>query len=231
MITLLLVTVLTALIAALNPLTIDVVMMSISSLLGKGKHPKHVGSHTASFGAGLFTAYGIAGLAAYWLLRALPIGLVGYVALAVGVALVLFGIVEIKDYFWRGQGFSFGLSAKAESKIHDWTKKHHTHARGFMLGVYTTLRLSHYALILVIGHSVFVILSARYAFALPLLWAGAYMLPVLMLAGLVTNGSNIQNLLSWKDSTRHSMRLSIGLLYVLFGWILITLIAGGIKLG
>lgn len=219
-----------ALIASLNPCTLSVVMMAISSLLGKSKHPRHAARYTALFALGIFVSYALLGTLLTFLLGLLPVGVVGYLAIIIAVVLVLFGLLEIKDYFWYGKGLSFKLSAKAEVIIHSWTKKHHSHARGFLLGIYTALRLSHYTLVMVAAFAILFTLITPHMVVLSSIWALWYTLPILLIALLVASGADVHNLIAWKEESKHVMRLSIGLLYVALGWILLAYLAGGLHL-
>lgn len=219
-----------ALIASINPCTMSVLIMSISSLVGKGKHPKHVGVHTFLFGVGVFFTYAAMGTVMMVLLSLAPIGIVGYAALIVGMLISIFGLLEIKDYFWYGKGLSFKLSDKTERKIHAWTKQHHSPIRGLMLGVYTATKLSHYTIILVLMSAIINTLLSDDGYLLATLWAFWYVLPIILIALLAASGVNSHNLLAWKEQSKHTMRLSIGLLYVLLGWLVLVLLAGGLKL-
>ncbi len=222
--------VISALIASINPCTVSVLIMSISSLIGKGKHPRHVALHTFLFGLGIFVSYSVLGLALMLILGVLPIGIVGYIALIVGALISIFGLLEIKDYFWYGRGLSFRLSAKTEQKVHTWTKKHHSPVRGFMLGVYTAMKMSHYTMILVLMSALIGTLLTSNNYILAGLWAFWYVIPVFFIAVLSASGVNPHNLLTWKEQSKHTMRLSIGLLYVLLGWLMLVILAGGLKL-
>jgi len=219
-----------ALIASLNPCTLSVMFMAMSSLFGKKKHPRHAAIYIALFAFGIFLCYSFLGTALSLVLSRLPIGLVGYIGLITSFMLVLFGIFEIKDYFWYGKGWSFKLSAKAEGVVHQWTKKHHSPARGFMLGIYTALRLSHYTLIMILAYSLLFVFSSSQHILLPVIWALWYIVPLLLIAVLVGSGADVHSLLSWKEESKHVMRLSIGLLYVGLGWILLVYLAGGLHL-
>jgi cytochrome c biogenesis protein CcdA len=220
-----------ALIASLNPCTLSVMIMAISSLLGKSKHPRHAAIYTALFALGILVSYAVLGTLLTLLLGALPIGIVGYIAIVVAMVLIFFGVFEIKDYFWYGKGWSFKLSAHAEGVIHNWTKKHHSRWRGFLLGVYTSLRLGHYTIVMIMAYSVlFVLATSHTSLILPSLWAVWYVLPLLLISLLVASGANVHSLITWKEESKHVMRLSIGLLYIALGWILLVFLAGGLHL-
>jgi hypothetical protein len=142
----------------------------------------------------------------------------------------LFGLLEIKDYFWYGRGLSLKLTEKTEQRIHAWTKKHHSPLRGFMLGIYTSVKMSHYTSILVVMAALIGTLLTSNNYLLSVIWAFWYVIPILFIAVLSVSGVNPHNLLTWKEQSKHTMRLSIGLLYVLLGWIMLVVLAGGLKL-
>lgn len=221
---------LSAIVASLNPCTLAVIIMSVSSLLGKGKHPRHAGVHTLMFAFGTFVAYSLLALSWRYLLLALPIGLVGYIGIVLSVFIVLFGLLEIKDYFWYGKGLSFKLSARSETKIHAWTKKHHSHFRGFLLGIYTAFRLSHYTVILVLASTLLLSVLDPTSVLAIFSWATWYVAPLIMIAMLLMFGVNAYSLTTWKEQTKHNMRLSVGVIYILIGWVILTVLAGGLKL-
>jgi hypothetical protein len=205
-------------------------IMAIGSLLGKNKHPRHAALYISLFSLGILLTYAVLGTAITIVLGLLPIGIVGYITLLIAVVLVVFGIFEIKDYFWYGKGWSFRLSAHAENTIHDWTKKHHSPHRGLMLGVYTALRLSHYTLVMIMAYCALFVLTSTHNLLLPSIWSLWYVLPLLVVSLLVASGVNVQSLMSWKEESKHMMRLSVGLLYVALGWILLVYLAGGLHL-
>jgi cytochrome c biogenesis protein CcdA len=209
-----------ALIASLNPCTLSVIIMSISSLVGKGKNPRHAALYIALFTLGTFTAYATTGMLLSFGLSHLPARFVG-----------LFGILEVKDYFWYGKGLSFKLSEKAEGEIHRWTKRHHSALRGYLLGIYTALRLSHYTIAMIAVYAVlFVLVPSSTFLPMPVVWAIWYVLPLLFISVLVASGANVHALTMWKEDSKHTMRLSTGLLYIALGWVLLVYLSGGVSL-
>ena len=222
--------IITALVASINPPTISVISMSLSSLLGKGKHPRHAAAHTLSFAIGIFIATALVSTLWKLLLDNMSDNFVGYIGLILGTVVTIFGLFEIKDYFWYGHGWSFRLSKSSEKKIHEWTKHHHGHWRGFLLGIYTTLKLSHYTIALVLTATTLVAIVEPSQNLIGLMWAGAYIVPLAVIALLISVGSDAHSLTSWKEQSKHLMRLSIGLAYILIGWTLLTVLSGGLKL-
>lgn len=220
----------TALVAALNPVTFSVLIMSMASLFGKEKHPRHVAAHATLFALGIFVVQAAVGLLCILVLRFMPIEAKGYVGIFAALALCISGLLETKDYFWYGKGVSFTLSKKAEKTIHSWTKKHHSLIRGLGLGVYTGLRLGHYTLVMVISVAILSSILLPANIFVPVIWSFWYILPMLLMVALLLSGATIHSLLSWKEQSKHTMRLSTGLLYIFMGWLILVQFAGGLKL-
>ena len=217
-----------AIVASVNPPDISVIGMSLACLLGKGKHPRHAGIHTISFALGIFISTAFISTVWHFFILALAPNIAGYLGLLLGTLVAIFGLFEIKDYFWYGRGWSFKLSKKAEAQIHEWTKNHHSHWRGFLLGIFTNFKLSHYTLVLVLATTTLTALIEPSKSYTGLLWAGAYTLPLIVVALLIIAGAEPHSLTAWKEQSKHLMRLSIGLAYVLIGWTLLTVLSGGL---
>ncbi len=218
-----------ALIAALNPCTMGVFTMSISSLIGSGKHHRHTGIHSLFFALGVgVTTLGI-GSFFFAILQILPLGVMAYVGLLAAFWLVFAGLVEIKDYFWYGRGLTFKLGKRSEAHIHAWTKKHHSHYRGFLLGIYSSLLSAHYTSPLILALMVLVRVTGEGSFVYPALWAGVYMLPLLSFSQMVLYGVSAYSFTAWREQTKASMRLGVGLLFVLIAWVVMLSVLGGVN--
>jgi len=230
MTSLLLLTITTSIIGAINPCTMSVFTMSISSLLGKNKHPRHAGIHSLLFALGVGTTYAVIGSAMMVLLLNTSVGFLGHLATFVALILIVMGLIEIKDFFWYGRWITFKISKNHETAIHRWTKRHHSLLRGYLLGIYIAFAQAHYMMALQVGFILIILLSGVSALYLPWLWALVYITPLLSLSQLILYGVSVYSIASWKDSTRNIMRLGIGILFIIVAWTLILLASGGIAL-
>jgi hypothetical protein len=205
-------------------------MMALSVILGKAKHPRHAALHSFMFAVGSLLALLGVSLGLQYFFNILPVGVVGYAVVVLSVLITLFGLLEVKDYFWYGKGLSFKLTVRAEHYLHEWTKTHHGAWRGFLLGVVTTLRLSHYTVLLIALIVAINSLLQPDVYAVPIVWSVFYSLPPMFIAVLLLFGVDAHGLVTWKEQSKHTMRLSIGLVYILFGLIALTVLLGGIRL-
>lgn len=226
------VVVLISLIAAFNPCALGVSVLSVASLLGIGKHPRHAGLHLFVLSGAASLFYAALGIVLTGVLLFMPISLRGYFAILVGLWVVVVGLVEIKDYFWYGRGVSFKMTDRVEKKIYTWTKTHHGHGKGFVLGLYSTVHQLHYTGGLLAASSMIIALSQP-AGIVPLysvIWALVYSLPVFLIATSVLYGVQLYNIAHWRENSKAGMRLAIGLLHILIGWVLIAMSTGGLRI-
>lgn len=219
-----------ALIAAINPVTLSVVVMSLTSLSGKGKSSHHLARHTLSFALGIGLTYTLLGSLIVLFIHMLSPSMIAIVSLLWSVVLLAFGLLEVKDYFWYGKGLSFKLSKRAEENIHEWTKIHHTHRRGFGLGVYVAIAQSHYSAVIMTGALLLTSFLLPFNSMLGAFWALWFVMPFVLVAALSGSGVGAHSLMEWKEDSKHTMRLSIGILYIFMAWMLPAVLVGAIKL-
>ena len=107
-----------AAIDSINPCAIGVLILMVSVIMGTGKgSTKRLLALGGAYIFSIFVTYLVAGLGLVYFFSAIPIVIAEYLSLAVGVLVILAGILEIKDYFWYGQGFSLQIPPKAAAKI------------------------------------------------------------------------------------------------------------------
>ncbi len=154
-----------------------------------------------------------------------------YISITVGTIIVLLGLVEIKDYFWYGRGFSLGIPVYFAKKIHNLAKN--VTVPGviltgtFVAGVELPCTGAPYLAIITI-------LSTNFnltAFLLLVLYNIVFVLPLVVILLMVAGGTKLPAIKMWKQESRGVMRLAIGLLLVGLGWLLILIANGTINFG
>lgn len=220
-----------AAIDSINPCAIGVLILMISVILG-GKNS--VGRMLLLGGVYIFTifiTYFIAGLGLLYFLGSIPLFVTEYISIAVGTIIVLLGLVEIKDYFWYGRGFSLGIPLVFTEKIHQLASN--VTVPGVMLtgafvaGVELPCTGAPYLAIIAI-------LSINFNFTallLLVLYNIVFVLPLIVILLLVAGGTKLPAVKAWKQETRGVMRLSIGLLLIGLGWLLMLIANGTINFG
>jgi Tfp pilus assembly protein PilN len=74
-------------------------------------------------------------------------------------------------------------------------------------------------------------LSQASPWAPSLVWAITYSAPLLIACMGIVSGISTHGALTWKEDSKHRMRLSIGLLYVFVGLLILVDLVGGLRIG
>ena len=221
----------TALIDSINPCAIGVLILMISVILsGKGS----VGRMLLLGGLyifAVFAVYLLAGLGLVYFLASIPLWVTEYLSIAVGTLIIVAGILEIKDFFWYGRGFSLQIPAYFADKIHHMAKRVTIPGvillGAFVSGVELPCTGAPYLAIITL-------LSFNFnfsAFLLLVLYNILFIAPLLVILLMVAAGVHINRIKQWKEDKKHYMRLGIGLLLVALGWLLILIANGTINFG
>ena len=221
----------TAAIDSINPCAIGVLILMISVVLsGKGT----VGRMLLLGGLyifAVFLTYLIAGLGLIYFLASIPLFVTEYLSIIVGSFIILAGLVEIKDFFWYGRGFSLGIPVVFTKKIHQLSQNLTVPGvillGSFVAGVELPCTGAPYLAIITI-------LSLNFnatAFVLLVLYNIIFVAPLLIILILVALGVKIQHVKRWKQESRGYMRLFIGLLLIALGWLLILIANGTVNFG
>lgn len=221
--------VITALIDSVNPCAIGVLILLISVLITMKSKSDLIKVGLIYIGAVMFT-YLAAGLGILYFLASVPLVVSEYISLAVGTLVVIGGIIEIKDFFWYGQGISLAIPAKRAKQIHQMTEKITIPGvillGAFVAGVELPCTGGPYLAILLV-------LSQNFnftAFLLLILYNIIFVLPLIVILFMVFFGAKIQNIKKWKQGNRHYMRLAAGVILILLGWLLMLIANGTINL-
>ncbi len=221
-----------AAIDSINPCAIGVLILMVSVVLGQGGSTGRLLKVGAAYIFAIFATYLVAGLGLVYFFAAIPIVIAEYLSIAVGALVILAGILEIKDYFWYGKGFSLQIPTKYANKIHDWSTSNKTVAGVMLLGAFVAaVELpctgAPYLAIITILRVDFNLI----AFGLMVLYNIVFVLPLIIILIMVASGTKISSVSKWKEDSKGSMRLAIGLLLVGLGWILILIANGTINFG
>lgn len=220
-----------AAIDSINPCAIGVLILMISVILA-GKHSlRRMLVLGGLYIFAIFLTYLLAGLGILYFLASIPLFVTEYLSIFVGSLIVIFGLIEIKDYFWYQKGFSLGIPTYFTQKIHKMA--YNTTIPGVMLlgvfvaGVELPCTGAPYLAIITI-------LSLNFnfiAFLMLILYNIIFVAPLIVILLLVAGGTKLPAVKAWKQESRGIMRLAIGLLLVALGWLLILIANGTINFG
>ena len=99
----------TAAIDSINPCAIGVLILMVSVVLSGGGTLKRMLLLGSLYVFAIFVTYLLAGLGLIYFLSSIPLFVTEYLSIIVGSIIILAGIIEVKDFFWYGQGFSLHI--------------------------------------------------------------------------------------------------------------------------
>lgn len=219
--------VVTALIDSINPCAIGVLILLVTVMLSHSKTRGKMMLYGFTYVMAVLITYLLAGLGLMFFFHNIPLYITAYLSIAISLVLLFAGLVEIKDFFWYGQGFSLAIPPERAKQIHEYVKKISLPGVIFLGAFVAAVELpctgAPYLAIITL-------LSQNFdftAFLLLVLYNVIFVLPLLAILVAVYAGVRISSIKQWKHENRATMRLGIGLLLVFLAWLLI-MISGGV---
>jgi cytochrome c biogenesis protein CcdA len=221
-----------AAIDSINPCAIGVLILMVSVILGQGGSMKKLLINGFAYIGAIYITYLAAGLGLVYAFTTIPIVIAEYISLAVGALIIVAAILEIKDYFWYGKGFSLQIPTYFANKIHEYSTSKKTIWGVMLLGAFVAaVELpctgAPYLAIITILRIDFNFT----AFMLMVLYNLIFVAPLIVILLMVSGGTKINKVAKWKEESKGTMRLFMGLLLASLGWILILIANGTINFG
>jgi cytochrome c biogenesis protein CcdA len=222
-----------AAIDSINPCAIGVLILMISVVMSGKKSVKRLLLLGSAYIFAIFATYLIAGLGLVYFFSEIPIVIAEYLSIAVGALVIFAGVLEMKDYFWYGKGFSLHIPAKAAKKIKELSNSNTTTVGGIMLlgafvaAVELPCTGAPYLAIITILRIDFDI----WALLLMVLYNFIFVLPLIVILVMVAGGAKVSSVKKWKEDSKGGMRLAIGVSLIGLGWLLILIANGTINFG
>jgi len=210
---------------SINPCVFGVLIFLIAFMLKIFKSPGRM-----LLGGFLYTAvvYGTYLLLGFGILKlALNTGLAFTFYWIAAIIAILAGLVEIKDYFWYGKGFSLQMFPSGARRIKYYTNKiegmerHHPAVLFLMtallgvLVVLVELPCTGAPYLAILG----LLSKGEFATAVPLLllYNFIFVVPLFIIIGIAYFGTSSDRLEAWRKEHRGFMRLAIGLFLLALG--------------
>ena len=222
---------LTALVDSINPCAIGVLILMMSVLISQRNSFRKILVYGSIYITSVYVVYFLAGLGLMYIFSHIPLFLTEYLSIGVGAIVVAGGLVELKDFFWYGEGFSLHIPTSFAKRIHDMSSK--TTIVGIVgLGAF----VSAVELPCTGGPYLAIItfLSRNFnfnAFLLLLYYNVIFVGPLIVIVTLIATGKKLYDIKKWKQDNKGYMRLFTGLLLVGMGWLLILIANGIINFG
>jgi len=144
--------------------------------------------------------------------------------LVAGFIALITGILNIKDFFWYGAGFSLKIPSSQKERISKWVKKG-TIPAAIILGLMVSMfelpctGAVYFAILSMLGQSSTFTAAINYL----LLYNLMFVLPLIIMFGAILGGYSITKAKTFKEDHKDVMRLLSGLLLVGLGvWMLFS---------
>jgi cytochrome c biogenesis protein CcdA len=203
----------------------------LATLFGAAKSKAHILKVTGAYITVVFLVYFAAGLGLAAFFTSIPLLLTLIIGMVVGAVIAVFGLIEIKDFFWYGQGFSLTIPPAMAARIHKYVQKITLPGVIFLGAFVAAVELPctgapYLAIIYILSQNFDIA-----AVALLALYNFLFISPLLVITAAVLAGTKVVAVQRWKQSGRKYMRLLTGLLLVFMAWLLIMIANGIINFG
>ena len=230
----------TALVDSINPCAIGVLILLLSTLIVTKNKAKMLKIGMMYIGS-VFITYFVLGFGVLAFLSQVPLWVAEYISIFVGVIVVAAGLLEMKDFFWYGKGISLHIPTKYVKAIQ--TKMKNVSAGtviflgAFVAAVELPCTGGPYLAILLILKDSFTMAtitsldpSFLSAMVLLVIYNTIFVMPLIIILGMVYFGMNLQIIQNWKQGNKAYMRIATGLLLIGLGWMLMLIANGTINL-
>jgi cytochrome c biogenesis protein CcdA len=223
--------VITALIDSINPCAIGVLILMVSVLLSGKTSTRRMLLLGSLYILSVAAVYFAAGLGLVYFFTTVPLYITEYISIAVGLLIIFAGLLEIKDYFWYGRGFSLTIPPYFAKKLQKYSKNTTVPAvmllGAFVSAVELPCTGAPYLAIITLLSQYF----DSTALMLLILYNILFVSPLIVILIMVATGTKLYKVKKWKQDYRGFMRLAIGLLLIAMGWLLMLIANGTINFG
>ena len=221
----------TALIDSINPCAIGVMILLVSLMISNSRLKSKMLLYGGLYIFSVFFTYLLAGLGLITFFQTIPLWASEYIAIVVGTIIVAGGIIEVKDFFWYGQGISLSIPAERAKQIKQMLEN---------ISIWGVIVLGAFVAAVELPCTggpylaIILLLSQNFnftAFLLLVFYNIIFVLPLILILLAVMLGTKVTDLAKWKQASRAHMRLAIGVTLIILGWLLILIANGTINLG
>tara|TARA_Y100000310_G_scaffold343159_1_gene449493 strand:+ start:6890 stop:7603 length:714 start_codon:yes stop_codon:yes gene_type:complete len=212
----------TAVIDSINPCAIGVLVLLLGVLMRNSKDKARMIKIAMIYSLVVFVVYLISGLGLVWFQSFLiSLGFAVIVGTIVGALVIIGGLIEIKDFFWYGKGFSLMIPYRYSIKLKKMVSKVSV-SSAVVLGAFVAMvelpcTGGPYLAITAVLAKNFDSLALTYL----ILYNIIFILPLIIITLLIYYGVKVSAVKKWKQKKRKWMRLAAGIIMVLLGAFLI----------
>ncbi len=218
-----------ALLDSINPCVFGVLIFLIAFMTKMFKSPHKMLLGGLLYTAVVYVTYLLIGIG--FLKFTVLFGFSAIIYWIAAIIAIIAGLLEIKDFFWYGKGFSLKMIPGAEPRIKLYTQKIEqlnkkngwfAYIAAGLLGVFVVVvelpctGAPYLAVLAILG-------QGNYAQGIPLLllYNFIFILPLFIIIGIAYFGKSSQLLEAWRLKHRGMMRLAVGLFLIALGALMI----------
>ena len=211
----------TGLIDGINPCAFAVLLFLLMFLLGVSNNRKRMLKAGLAYVVAVYVTYFLAGLG---LLAVIQMsGASNIIVKVAAVLAIIFGLVNIKDYFWYGKGFSLKIPESKKSIIENLTRKANIPAAialGFLVSMFELPCTGgvYLAIIALLANTMTRLSAIGYL----LVYNVMFILPLIVIIFLVLKGLKAEHIEKWRESKKNIMKLVLGLLLLVLGVLMLV---------
>jgi cytochrome c biogenesis protein CcdA len=212
----------TALVDSINPCAIGVLVLLLGVLLANAKNKARMLKIAFIYISVVFLVYLLSGLGLVWFQSFLiSLGFAVILGTFVGILVIIAGLIEIKDFFWYGKGFSLTIPKRFTGRIKSSINKISTPG-AIVLGFFVAL----VELPCTGGPylAITAVLAKNFNFKVLVylvIYNVIFVLPLIVITLLAFYGVKVSSIKDWKQNKRRYMRLAAGIVMLLLGTFLI----------
>lgn len=219
----------TALVDSINPCAIGVLILLISTLMHLSHDRRRMAAVGLIYIAVIYVTYFLAGIGLLYFIQRLNIA--EPLGIFVGALVIIAGGIEIKDFFWYGNGISLEIPKFGVERIKRAVKKATIPgviSLGFLVAAVELPCTGgpYLAMTTILAQRIDI--QAIYYL---LIYNFIFVLPLLVILGLAYSGTRLKAVELWKNKYRKWMRLVTGIMLIGLGVLLILFANGMVALG
>jgi len=204
------VVVLAALIDSINPCAFGVLLFLMAVMLSMGSNKRALRSGLV-YTFVIFLVYLAAGLG---IMRAIgAFNILDNVKMIAGVIVLIGGVIELKDFFWEGKGFSLKIPTGAKPMLEKYVHKGTLFALIVLGALVALVELpctgGIYLAILSLISS-----SGTIGMFYLILYNFIFVLPLILISYAIYHGAKVEKVNGWVQKNKRFMRLAAGLIMV-----------------
>ena len=204
------------LVDGINPCAFAVLLFLLMFLLEVSNSKKRMIKAGSAYVIAVYITYFLAGIGIFSIIQISGMSL--WIVKVAAILAILFGLINIKDYFWYGKGFSLKIPESKKHIIEAWAHKANIPAAfvlGFLVSMFELPCTGgvYLAILAMLANTV----TRAGAIGYLLLYNIMFILPLIAIIGLVTFGMKTEHIERWRTSKKNVMKLMLGLLMLLLG--------------